>query len=243
MSKKHAFKGVFWLAAGIFGFVLVGGLFTPAQATHIDCGAILGPGGHFVLDSDVGPCSTVPAITVMGGATLDMRGFTVSCDPTSGITGILLQGPNAVVKNGVVTGCGNGFGSEGGNNTLTRNLAHENVQGFEVSDNHNKLTHNSAVNNGTHGFDIEGDTNTLNKNFADGNLNQGFHISGISNTLSQNRAVDNADEGFGIVSVFNTLTHNTATSNGNNGFDIESSTNILKHNTATVNGASVVSHK
>src|SRR5688572_2249175 len=58
------------LAAGPAGLAL---------AAHITCGAVLGPGGTFTLDSDVGPCDDpAPAITV-DSASLDLNGFTVSC--------------------------------------------------------------------------------------------------------------------------------------------------------------------
>ena len=57
MSKKHAVKSIFWLAAGIFGLVLVGGLFTPAQAAHANCGGLVEGPGTVVLDSDVGGLS------------------------------------------------------------------------------------------------------------------------------------------------------------------------------------------
>ncbi len=42
-----------------------GGVLPLAEASHIGCGAVLGPGGVFILDSNVGPCGAT-AITVIG---------------------------------------------------------------------------------------------------------------------------------------------------------------------------------
>src|SRR4051794_15493661 len=77
-----------------------------AHAVQVDCGAVLGPGGNFVLDSDVGPCSgPEPALTLIS-ATLDLADHTVSClIPT--VYGIDMEGANSQVHNGTVTGCSN----------------------------------------------------------------------------------------------------------------------------------------
>src|SRR5882672_6503063 len=93
---------------GVLAFVWSLGLsLLQAQASPIGCGAILGPGGTFVLDSDVGPCDGPgPALTLIS-ATLDLAGHTVSCSTTS-IYGIDIEGANSQVHNGTVTGCSNG---------------------------------------------------------------------------------------------------------------------------------------
>src|SRR5215510_15802153 len=78
-----------------------------AQAAPIGCGAVLGPGGTFVLDSDVGPCPAPGPALKLISATLDLAGHTVSCENPD-IFGIDLEGKGSKVRNGTVTGCSNG---------------------------------------------------------------------------------------------------------------------------------------
>src|SRR5262245_18220927 len=95
-------------SVGVLVFVWSLGLILPqAQAVHIGCGAVLGPGGTFVLDSVVGPCGGPgPALTLIS-ATLDLAGHTVSCSAPSNY-GIDVEGKKSKVRNGTVSGCANG---------------------------------------------------------------------------------------------------------------------------------------
>jgi parallel beta-helix repeat protein len=86
-------------------------LIGPGEAhARIKCGSFLGPGGHYVLDRDLS-CPSNPhgaALNLFGGATLNLRGHTVTCErvtPPSGIAprGIVVR--DSTVKNGTVRNC------------------------------------------------------------------------------------------------------------------------------------------
>jgi hypothetical protein len=88
----------------LMGFIVCVTLPQAAQATHITCGAMLGPGGVYALDGDVGPCdSREPAITV-DSAELDMAGFTVEGSAIhltgrgSRLTGGVLSGATVILE-------------------------------------------------------------------------------------------------------------------------------------------------
>jgi parallel beta-helix repeat protein len=195
-----------------------------ARAGHIACGASFGPGaGLITMDGDVGPCAAT-GITIIGpGTTLDMDGYTVSCD-VAGIRSILLTGTGAVVRNGDVTGCafagvhlggtgrhrvenvyahGNaaGFRTEAGSdgNRLIRNAANGNTSGFLLISSRNVLRFNTAHGNGDDGFRSFSTTtgNRFVRNTAAANVVDGFHSEGGSNDVyANNRSVNNTDNGF-----------------------------------------------
>lgn len=214
MSNLHAIKRIFWMALGIGSLVVVGGLFTPTQGGAISCGDTLGPGGKFVLTADVGPCPGT-GLTV-DSAKLEMAGFTVSCSGP-GFNGVSVIGTGAVVKNGIVTGCQNGFDIQGSGHRLKGNAAIGNIEkGFEVGGDNNKLRKNSASGNGDEGFDTSGDNNQLKRNNASGNSHNGFDIQSSNNTMKKNIANGNGSHGIIISEGFtgNTVSRSTATGNG-----------------------------
>src|SRR6266545_1761390 len=178
---------------GVLAFVWSLGLSLPqAQAFHIGCGAILGPGGTFVLDSDVGPCGGPgPALTLIS-ATLDLAGHTVSCSTTS-IYGIEVEGKKSRVRNGTVSGCGNGVVLfDQGSYEVREVTASGNTAGFNVGSSGNKLTDNAASSN-EEGFSFVGHTNDAwVGNTASGNGGFGFSFGdGAMNSLDENRASGN----------------------------------------------------
>ena len=102
----------------VFAFLLVLGLLAattlPALAVEIKCGAHLGPGGTFVLTQDLTCLANPrdddyePALTVFGGANLNLNGHTVSCGGGDGSRGrqFGIEVFNSTLRNGTVTGCG-----------------------------------------------------------------------------------------------------------------------------------------
>jgi parallel beta-helix repeat protein len=213
---------------GVGVLALVGGLglsVPQAQAVHISCGDTLGPGGNFVLDSDVGPCSGPgPALTLIS-ATLDLAGHTVSCSTTS-IYGIEVEGKKSRVRNGTVSGCGNGVVLfDEGFHEVRRITASGNTTGFTVGSKRNKLNDNTATVNEYAGFAVGGTQNQLNDNFASGSEIGFLFIGATGTVLSDNTATENF-EGFEMFnSGSNLLTDNTASDNATNGFEGSLNTN------------------
>ena len=213
-------------------FLLVSGLLAvtahPALAAEIKCGSVLGPGGTFVLDRDLicpyNPDSdgvTDPALTVAGGATLDLNGHTVSCiGGGQGITVVL----RSTVLNGRVTGCGVGVTLSFYGNVVQGMTVKRNGWGMYLQVSHdNLITRNIAIGNYI-GFGLEDGSsrNTLSNNTAKGNRHYGFYTdSGTGNVFIENTATDNS-RGFsmGGSGAFRLL-HNIARRNNGVGFRFE----------------------
>jgi parallel beta-helix repeat protein len=242
MREKPAVGRSLSIALVLLGLALVGGPLAPARAAEIECGAVLGPAGTFVLEADLGPCAESPALTVRS-ATLDMAGFAVSCASSNTGTGVLVDGKKAAVSNGIVTGCGVGFEVQGVKNTLSENHAIGNLGGgFVIFDAKHRLTNNEAALNSI-GFGIAGSKNTLTENVAENNEVAGFGIVfGEKNRLVGNRAQGNGSEsfpdegdGFQIFDDRTLLADNTAAGNRGVGFLIGSDKNRASGNLATLN--------
>src|SRR5712692_3727930 len=233
---------------GVLAFVWGLGLSLPqVQAFPIGCGATLGPGGAFVLDSDVGPCGGPdPALTLIS-ATLDLAGHTVSCSTTD-IYGIAVKGRRSRVRDGTVrdseffgfavggalnqlsgntaSGSEIGFWLQGATNSrLTSNTATDNFQGFEMfASSGGLLIGNTASSNQSDGF--TGDLNANNRwaaNTASDNA-AGFSFEGdTDDAWIDNTASGNARFGFSFVGfsfgggASNSLNHNRANGNGFSG--------------------------
>ena len=251
------------LLGALSGLLLVDGV-VPAQASHIHCGSILGPGTH-VLESDLGPCPVGFPALILNSATLNLNGFTVFCSPSVGPTvGIDMRGSESWLGLGTVAGCtygvvlkapgghtvsgviaigdnnGDGFGvaptSKG--NTLIANRATQNYDGFNVLGDDNCLTGNVADENANNGFIVGplGAKNRLNNNGAVSNGGDGFDIEGSSNLVAGNRASNNGDDGFDVAGQKNLLVGNTADQNVGGGLEAEGPSNLFHGNTANVNG-------
>lgn len=204
---------------GVLAFVGSLGLsLPPAQAVHISCGDVLGPGGSFVLDSDVGPCSGPgPALTVIS-ASLDLAGHTVSCS-TESIYGIEVQGKGSRVRDGVVSGCSNGIVLfDQGAHEVRGVTASENITGFTVGSSRNTLTKNAATDNEFAGFAVGGSRNQLSDNTTSGSEFGFMFIGATRGVLSRNTATGNSN-GFEMYnSDDNLLTSNEASGNTSGGF-------------------------
>jgi len=221
-----------WMVAVFLGLSLADG--DRAQAGHIICGAVLGPGGKFVLDSDVGPCPGLgPAITV-NFARLDLNGFSVICGSQYfNSNGIEVTGTEAKVRNGIVEDCNYGVVLQGrGSHDVHNVTAHDNFIGFLTLSDHNTLSQNTAPGNNTFGFYTHGSDNTLTENTSTAN-NVGFELNGRNSRTEDNIAID-CNTGFGISGLNHRVNGNTASSGSIFGFMIGPAANIrLIENTAS----------
>jgi hypothetical protein len=90
---------------GVLGLTL--GSVLPTHADAINCGDVLGPGGHFQLEQDL-TCTFLAGgngITVRDGAILDLNGYRVTCSPST-VGCVVLTGEGAQLRNGTVDGGG-----------------------------------------------------------------------------------------------------------------------------------------
>jgi hypothetical protein len=213
----------------------------------IGCGAILGPGGTFTLDSDLGPCPDDPALTV-NQATLDLGGFTLSCDRTvhpSSHVGISVLRKKAQVTNGTISDCVNGVVLAGTGQHIVEHLSLDfsnppalTAVSVLVGSNGNKLNGNTTIGFAT-GFDIGSNRNTLTGNTSSAlGTGVGFNVSGDHNRLTSTTTLPGNTasaftNGFQVHGKGNTLTGNTAAHVTEIGFSVTGDLNRLTNDTVT----------
>lgn len=232
----------------------------------VQCGDVLGPGGAYMLKEDL-DCDVTPALTVLDGVHLNLKGHTLTCGPGLSPIGIQIEGQKASVANGHILECDvgvllGGYGShsvsrvdyahsrpgthvgfdvDSDNNRLVRNSAVGCDGCFEIDGNRNRLMHNLVMAGPGIGFWIgpTGEHNKLLHNIAEGQFAAGFFVQGNANKLIKNEAFDNNGAGYGIEGERNELRRNMATDNPGVGFSISFGTNNrLLGNIAEDNGKS-----
>lgn len=206
----------------VTGTILLGiGLFF-SQAKAFECGAIL-PKGYHKLTEDV-TCFAVdsesPALTLESGSHLDLNGFSVDCTNPFGNEreGIVLEGRNAIVRNGIITNCYNGVVINGdGHHKVLRLIVENNSrEGMRVRSTYNRVINVESLNNVRRGFSIDGDDNSLINCLAENNGRQGFLIEGRDNKIINSDAFDSCRDGIEIDGGHdNSLTNNHVSDNGN----------------------------
>jgi len=194
----------------------------PVAAGHITCGAILGPGGTFTLDSHVGPCANDPALTVVS-ATLNLNGFTVS--GTGGNTCIQVNGTRATLRGpGSVQSCHRGVVVAGDGRHAVQDVISEfhTNNGFLLGSNNNRLANNTSRFNTFGGIAVgTSQGNLLTENTATGNGVYGFEVVGAAHPLGNNTATDNGVNGFFILGNDNKIQDNVAANNDANGIEVQ----------------------
>lgn len=204
----------------------------PAFAAHVSCGQTILVSTNF--DGNVGPCAT-GIVVGADNITLDLRGFTLSGNPTTGEgAGIDLSGRTGVtVKNGGVTQFDAGVSITGGSrNTVTDMKVTDNRGSFATdfgdgiavfASNDNVITANQVRNNGPYdGIGLI----ASNRNLIDGN-----QITG--NNQSPGSTAGIRLENVGLrASSFNTVTNNLVTTSAIFGIEVFAggSNNVIKTN-------------
>lgn len=194
------------------------GLLSPAQAAPPDggvaCGDIL-EDGEFMMTKDLS-CSVDdvedPALTVVGPATLDMKGHTLECvgDPP-GDTGILVLGERAVVSNGTITSCADngvhvcsgavcinqdfgGVPGDGDHRISGLTITDSGDDGMDVDSNNNQIINNTVTGSPDKGILIDADTqgNQVILNYlTDNNIGIETDVGATNNILHANSATGN----------------------------------------------------
>ena len=129
MTRFRKTAGALTAAAFVMSLVVLAP--TPAAATHVNCGVIT---QSVTLPRDVRNCEGYGLIIRADNVTVNLNGHTVSCNNTyPEQVGILLDDVSGVtVTNGTVEGCDAGISIEGGgNNTIERMIARNNVNDME----------------------------------------------------------------------------------------------------------------
>jgi parallel beta-helix repeat protein len=188
---------------------------TPPGA--VQCGDVLGPRGAYMLKGDL-DCNVSPALTVLDGAHLNLKGHTLTCGLGLSSVGIQMEGRKASVANGHILECdvGVALGGEGRHsvsridfahsspgshvafavksdrNILVRNSATACDGCFEIDGDGNRLIHNLATDGPGVGFWIgpTGENNRLIHNVAESQYAEGFYVQGNANQLIKNEAID-----------------------------------------------------
>jgi parallel beta-helix repeat protein len=248
MKKQWVSNGRWFLAALA---AMLGPLasLSPVTAGHINCGAILGPGGTFTLDSDVGPCPEPPhsVVITVNSATLNLNGFTISGNAVL-LTGqhcVELIGARATLQGpGTIKACERGVVVKGGGAHLVRQVTAEmnTGNGIILVSNNNRLTNNTSRSNTFVGIAIAigSQRNELTGNTASSSGVYGFQIVGSANRLMNNTATDHGEDG---IVVWEGATNNVLRGNKgqrNSGFDLADDNvncdqNIWRGNTGTRN--------
>jgi parallel beta-helix repeat protein len=242
---RHPASGVVMLL-GALGVAL--GSVAPVHAQDIPCGAVLGPGGRFVLERDLvcGFMGSTPAVTLRDGAILDLNGHYVAIAAPS-LRCVVLTGAGTQLLNGAVFGQLENIVLEGkgghtvrhvtsgaqelaivvrsDENRLVDVVAHSN--GFNsaiVIDGHrNRLTDSQADCFAAFGgcIEVSGQWNRLIDNVATSTYrSDGFFISGHHNVLRGNQANEHDGGGIVVTGTGNSLTHNTALHNSTDLIDL-----------------------
>jgi parallel beta-helix repeat protein len=252
--KKQCIIGGRWFLAALVTMLGLAASLSPVAAGHINCGAVLGPGGTFTLDSDVGPCpdtepdpnpQIISVVISVESATLNLNGFTVSgASIGQGLTGqhcVELIGTRATLQGpGTVRGCERGVVVLGGGQHAVRDVISEfhTNNGFLLGSNDNQLTNNTSRSNTFVGISVGNQGNKLTENTATDNGVLGFQIVGASHRLANNSATDNGDDGFQIVGDNNKIQDNFAANNANGIEVLEDATgNQLMGNVGQSNSA------
>ena len=130
--------------------ILITLLIYAGVARAVNCGDIITTTSQLTNDLH---CTTNPALTLVGPASLDLNGFTVYGDFVTD-NGIVLEGSGATLGNGTVTKF-NRFGvilREGGNHIVKNVVSHQNrFLGFEITGANNRVMNSIASENGGNG--------------------------------------------------------------------------------------------
>jgi parallel beta-helix repeat protein len=194
---------------------LAGATGHPRAAAAVDCGDVLTGPTAFRLDRDLS-CAGPTALTVRGGATLDLGRHVVTC--VAGGIGIALAGTAARVANGTVTGCDVGVALSGEGHLVHGVRARFNGEGFRADAGVDgvRLRDNAAEFNRASGVRLSGSRNTISRNRALGNGAAAIAVVGDDNVVSRNRSNGNCLAG-GCAAAYviggggNQITRNLAT--------------------------------
>jgi parallel beta-helix repeat protein len=197
-------------------------------ALAVECGDTIT--GRARLDRDL-ICATNPALTVKGGS-LDLDGFTVTCEqPVEDRVGILLDGRDARLRDGAVTGCfvAVQVGGSGGH-TVREVTASAANQGVLVTSGGNRLVDSHIVRGRDDAaVQVDGSNNLLRSNDVSGSSDQGFEINGSNNRIVGNR-ISAVAEGIQLIGAGNQVARNQIIGATVRGVEVRAGGHVIKDN-------------
>jgi hypothetical protein len=172
-------------------------------------------------------CTSDPALTVEGG-TLDLNGFTVTCDGT--VVGVLIEGSGAHLKDGAVTGCELAVWVAGsGGHKIERLTASASNQGIFFESDGNRLSRSNilrALNDAA--VQANGSNNHLRLNSIAGS-HTAFEINGDDNRIIGNR-IGAVAEGVQLMGNGNQVAHNDIIGTTDRGVEVREGAHLIKDN-------------
>jgi hypothetical protein len=190
-----------------------------------ECGDVITKSAR--LDRDL-ICTSDPALTIDGGS-LDLNGFTVSCDRT--VVGVLLEGRGAHLKDGAVTGCELAVWVAGsGKHRIQGLTASASNQGVLVESDGNRLSHSNVLRGlNDAAVQVNGSNNHLRSNSIAGSLDQGFEINGNDNRIIGNR-IGAVAEGVQLAGNGNRVARNDIIGTTDRGVEVREGAHVIEHN-------------
>jgi hypothetical protein len=252
---------------GLFLLSLSGGFFVAEVMAHgfsrgtpveVNCGDILGPGGHYKLANDLKcPCDTEdldenlnvkPALTIVGPITVDLNGKTIACEPCEAdqcedgtkysIIGIHMKGKRAKVSNGTIIRCN--VGVVVGEDVDPPEKGHHKILNVRVLESQEVLyldEEGECSNFKGDGIVFESTHNSAVRNELLGNQNDGIDPKAGYNLIKENSSIGNGGRGYNIDGDHNWVIGNQALVNVNDGIEIDEGVGIkVIRNTAIGNG-------
>lgn len=209
--------------------------------SEISCGTTIADGDMVYLAKDITGCDddTNPAITLVGGATLDMMGHSIIANDTDvdGVlgNGVLLVGENAVLKNGTITGFQNDvvLGEENiefdamdaGEHevyNITAKNALTNGACFLVNTPGSSIIKSKALNCATLGVKIMGNDTTIRDMFIDTPGDAGVLAVSEYNTVEHSHTYNTGNEAIKFTRPYNTAIENVIIDPADNGIEAKS---------------------
>lgn len=204
-----------------------------------DCGDVVPAGAHVTLDETspitIGACETDPAITVEGGATLDMGGQNIHGSISKDC--VHLTGKGARLENGTIENCTYGVQLSGeGKHKVTRVAVSDSGTGFAIFTSGNKITECAAYQATGDGFRVYwGDQNSFARNHSNENGGAGYYVIGDKTKVSENTAVQNSVGFYDGSSTDKSNYQKNIASRNFYGYELHGSGTVFKSNVAVAN--------
>jgi hypothetical protein len=180
------------------------------------------------LERDLICADDDPALVIQGGS-LDLNGFTVTCDRT--VVGILLEGKGAHLKDGAVTGCELAVWVAGsGEHRIERLTASASNQGIFIESYGNRLSHSNVLRGlNDAAVQVNGSNNHLRFNSLARSIDQGFEINGEDNRIIGNR-ISGVAEGVQLMGDGNVVARNHIIGTTDRGVEVREGGHLIRDN-------------
>ncbi|WP_445358959.1 right-handed parallel beta-helix repeat-containing protein [Microbulbifer sp. ANSA005] len=201
--------------SGVSAFSLAGAAFA------VSCGdTVTTPE---TLDASIVACATSPAVTITDAGSLDLNGYTISCNG-AGI-GVQILGSGRTLSDsslgaGSVESCDVGISVEGvgGHYLEFITVVLNNFSGISIISDANfflgVISGSSTFGNGGVGLRLAGANNQILQSAFEKNTLSGVEISGNNNYIKQSSALSNSGSGF-VITTANNITLDSVTANDN----------------------------